>query len=673
MSRKTIKTSPAPAGAEVSCSPQPALRMEEMWPVTALVDHPDNPRTLNRASPKFVELTASIKANGIYDPLIVRELPTEPEGLQAARDALGVKILQVLSGHRRLAAARACGRGQVPVRNLGVIPEDLAYDIVAMSNLHEDLTPLEEGRRAAIWLDKYHEDAAAVASKLGKTRHWVMTHAQIERGLSADWKAAIKKIDQEDAELSCQQLLARWTAEHWALIARLPLRAQAEQLAKFQKGNEYYGADRWTVADLEDRLQIDVLYVSKAPFPTGPGTKCHACLVRTGVQPLLFGESPEDAAGGKERCLDPKCWAGRVARAVRDEYELARAAALEKANLSGDRVRASVVPVSLAAVPDADWSGDPRRRAYDAKIKPVKKALKGLVESDRITIVKEEAKGAVPGIVAVAGKGAGARQGSLVWVRIAEKPSHRAGSPRPPSPPSPAELAELAKHQAELAKRERWRQVYEQAYRSIATTTPIVGGPPAWQILLCCLITQAWPAGRDHWSRDRKRDKRLAGLVQLAGGGVGGKIQGEELEARILVECWAVFLRQMKEAAARMKRADAERTNLDYDRRNLRDLAPLFAIDLDHEYARLGAKEKHQPVAAATPKTAEGDQAGKKPQAKPRAKPKGRVHAQPNEICDGACGDCVRAVCLRTDDGEPPDDEDEDLDAEVDQDEEDEG
>ncbi len=580
----------APPAAESPAEEVAALRdvqaagVVELWPLGRLVEHPDNPRALRRESPKFRELVESIRANGIYEALTVRELV---DGKHQWRAALGITFGEVLSGHRRLAAAREVGLTHAPVRNLGRIDDAAAFDIVAMANLHEELTPLEEGKRAATWLDKYHENVEAVAAKLGKSLHWVMTHAQIERGLSADWKKALAEWAgiTDPYRQRFVRVVERWTAEHWARIARLPAGQQAHQLEKFRNDYRYADADEWTVKKLEELLKIDLLYLAKAPFPTGDGTKCAGCLERTGVQPLLFGESVEEAAGAKERCLNPKCWQSRTQKALREEFQ-AKAQEISETHVSPGKgrklldpqlsIRAEqVVPISMVKPP----KGYHEEAAYAATMRPVKRALKGLLEADRITLVKEGTKGAVPGIV-VAGRG----KGSLQWVKIAEKEETRRNGPRPPSP------AEVAKEKAKLEKRDRWRRVYGQAYRNIRTGSTME--PGTWEVLLCCVLTKSWPEGRERWRTDAKNEKRLAGLVKLAGGGVGGKIKSEELETRILAECWDAFRADLQQSIGQIDRTDVHHADMDYDRRTLSDLAPLFGIDLNHEYAVLEKAEK---------------------------------------------------------------------------------
>jgi ParB family chromosome partitioning protein len=186
-----------------------------MWPVARLVPHPDNPRTVNTKTQKFRDLVDSIRANGVLEPLAVR--PFYADDNTEFRGALGIRFYEILRGNRRFAAAQEIGLETVPVRNLGALTDEEAYRMVAMGNEQEELTPIEEGKRIATALDKYAMEVKAVASMTGKTERWVVEHAQIHRGLSAEWK-------QEALE---HQSLAHWTAGHWIVLARLPVALQA--------------------------------------------------------------------------------------------------------------------------------------------------------------------------------------------------------------------------------------------------------------------------------------------------------------------------------------------------------------------------------------------------------------------------------------------------------------
>ncbi|MEN6425199.1 MAG: ParB N-terminal domain-containing protein, partial [Phycisphaerales bacterium] len=492
----------------------------EMWPREQVFPHPDNYRTVNGKDPEFRDLVASIQANGIIEPLIVRVHPGATLR-EEAKDSV-----QVLSGHQRLAAAKEAGLDVVPVRNLGVVADDLAYDIVAMANLHKPLTPLEEGKRAAIWLDKYNQDVKAVASKLGKSERWVVEHAQIYRGLSADWQKAA--MDHEGA-----YGFDTWTASHWAAIAKLPARIQAEQLKKFL-GGRHGACDRMSAADVEDAVKQDLLYLSKAPFDA---TSCQGCVNRSGVQPLLWGDTVEQASGNKERCLDPKCWARKcTAHAKREFKETAAAKGVPDA-----------VPVSLIEPPKDYWN----RGGYDDKVRPLKKVFPGLVTADRVEVVKAGAKGAIPAIV-VGGKG----KNAVKYVRITEKKGDAGGGARKPT------AAELAKQKAEEEQRRNRGEIVDSIYARLKKAKQ----PDGPAVILCCLLTRSWPGTYPDQVSDKEWRQMAAPSF----------LDDSSALDRLIARMWRAFISHLK-SGGRMSWAGAVA------------VARPFGIDAEAELAEVTA------------------------------------------------------------------------------------
>lgn len=410
-------------------------------PVADLVPHPDNPRTV-RLDEEFLE---SVRAVGVIEPLTTRELDGQ---------------LQVLSGHRRLAAAKEVGLPTVPVRNLGEVGDRQAFDIVAMANLHEELTPLEEGKRAAMWLDRYDQDARAVASKLGKTPHFVVQHAQIYRNLAGDWVTAAQTAKQERYGASMRDMLERWTASHWAAIARLPHAMQIAQLKKFQSGS-YYSYDRWTVQEMEDRIGLEMLDLAKAPFDVAT---CAKCLNRTGAQPaFLWSEDEDGAAGDTDKCLDKKCWLEKCARAEREKF---------KAQVVAKDVP-DAAPLCLLKEPK-DWY---KQQDYRKQVSALKKIHgKKLLTAETVEIVKKATQGAVPAIV-VAGQG----KNAVKWVKPLP-------AKKKPAIHSNADWERQRKEQQEEDR--RWKIVEDAIVTQIRAMAP----PDLAVVAVAarCLLSEIW-------------------------------------------------------------------------------------------------------------------------------------------------------------------------------------
>ena len=108
------------------------------------------------------ELAESIKAQGIMQPLLVRQLSeAQAQALQPARGAK--PLYEIIAGERRFRAARLAGLEQVPVlvRN---VPDQAAAAMALIENMQrEDLNPLEEAQGLQRLIKEFgltHETAA---------------------------------------------------------------------------------------------------------------------------------------------------------------------------------------------------------------------------------------------------------------------------------------------------------------------------------------------------------------------------------------------------------------------------------------------------------------------------------------------------------------------------------
>ena len=417
-------------------------------PVAAIVASGLNPRIINAKAPDFVEFVASVKAAGVVIPVHVR---TNPE----AANGRTPYLYELLAGERRWRAAQAVGVETIRAIDHGALDDAAAFEITFIENYQRrDLTPMEAGKGVAILLERFSGDVKAAAAKLGHTERWVQLHAQIERGLSADWKAAAQT-----------ERFREWSAAHWVLIARLPAVFQANAL-KSLGGNAGWACGRWPSDQLEEHLVSDRLLLAKAPFETGG---CAECLKRTGVQPLLWGDEPAELEGANDRCLDRACWRRKEAKAVKaDLAETAKARGVPGA-----------VPISMVE----------RKAGYDPdyaeRIGAAKRAFgKALVTAERIEPCKKTDKGAVPALV-VAGRG----KGSLKWVRIVEPKTDKYGR-TVAKPPTAAELARQKREEENVARK-------VAVIREIAAEIVKAKRPAFEDLLFCCSVTE-WPRVDDY-------------------------------------------------------------------------------------------------------------------------------------------------------------------------------
>jgi len=341
----------------------------------------DNPRTVNTSSEAFRDLVGSVAAGGVRIPVHVRAL--------SATDG----TFALLAGERRVLAAREAGVATVPaVVHRGMTAQE-AFDLTFTENSQrEDLTPLEEAKAVAILLERFKGDAAAVASKMGKSRKWVRLRAHLHRNLDPLWA---KRYTKKDAEL------AGWTAGHLELIARLPRETQRALAKKWGQ----WGLNYWTVGDLARRLADHERLLAKAPWNLADDTlvprvgACSSCKKRSNCQPGLWGDEEGTVIEKNDRCLDGRCW-----RAKQDAYVCAQATALREKHPD----------LVLMRGKNEDHQNDPPD-------------LPGAVYSPwNVTSAKKGTTGAVPALVI-----SGPKAGTLRHIRVLAKPSARRTGPTP--------------------------------------------------------------------------------------------------------------------------------------------------------------------------------------------------------------------------------------------------
>ena len=138
-------------------------------PLDQVRPHPDNPR---RNLGDLADLAASIRAQGILEPLLVEPHADDPD------------TYQLIAGHRRLAAAARAGLDTVPV--VVRATSSLGPQILAMlteNGQRSDLTAVEEGDAYQLLLD-LPEDAltvADIAASTGRSKKAVQDRLKITK------------------------------------------------------------------------------------------------------------------------------------------------------------------------------------------------------------------------------------------------------------------------------------------------------------------------------------------------------------------------------------------------------------------------------------------------------------------------------------------------------------
>ncbi len=125
-------------------------------PLTQIIPNRNQPR--QEFNPELMEeLTASIKENGILQPLTVRELEDGN--------------FELIAGERRLRAAKDAGLETVPVYILSVDADVEMMEYALVENIQRvDLKPLEKAEGYAILSGKYDLSQEDIAKRVGKSR-----------------------------------------------------------------------------------------------------------------------------------------------------------------------------------------------------------------------------------------------------------------------------------------------------------------------------------------------------------------------------------------------------------------------------------------------------------------------------------------------------------------------
>ena len=113
------------------------------------------------------ELTRSVRAHGVVQPVIVRPV--------------GADRYELVAGERRWRAAQAAGLESVPAM-VREVSDEVALSIAIIENIQrEDLTPLEEARGVARLIEEFSMTHREVAEAVGRSRPAVSNLAAAAR------------------------------------------------------------------------------------------------------------------------------------------------------------------------------------------------------------------------------------------------------------------------------------------------------------------------------------------------------------------------------------------------------------------------------------------------------------------------------------------------------------
>ena len=128
-------------------------------PVDRLKPGKYQPRThMDQAS--LAELAASIKAQGVMQPILVRAIDSTP----------GAERYEIVAGERRWRAAQLAGLSEVPVL-VRRIPDEQALEMALIENIQrENLNPLEEAQGLLRLIDEFGLTHQQAADAVGRSR-----------------------------------------------------------------------------------------------------------------------------------------------------------------------------------------------------------------------------------------------------------------------------------------------------------------------------------------------------------------------------------------------------------------------------------------------------------------------------------------------------------------------
>jgi ParB family chromosome partitioning protein len=130
-------------------------------PVDAMVPGRFQPRR-SMDDAKLDELAASIRAQGVIQPIVVRE--------HIGADGKGGRTYEIIAGERRWRASQRAGLAEVPAV-IRVVDDRTVVAMALIENIQrEDLNPLEEAQALQRLIDEFDLTHAAAAEAVGRSR-----------------------------------------------------------------------------------------------------------------------------------------------------------------------------------------------------------------------------------------------------------------------------------------------------------------------------------------------------------------------------------------------------------------------------------------------------------------------------------------------------------------------
>ncbi|MDE2052399.1 MAG: ParB/RepB/Spo0J family partition protein [Gammaproteobacteria bacterium] len=229
----------APAGepqAAASATPPPGEELARL-PLDVLQRGRYQPR-IDMRPETLEELAASIKAQGVVQPIVVR-----PVGAPAAGES---QRYEIIAGERRWRAAQIAGLTGIPAV-IRRIPDEAAIAVALIENIQrESLNPLEEARALERLITEFELTHAQAAEAVGRSRAAVSNLLRLLE-LAPEVGALLERRELEMGHARALLALSgrRQQAEVAAIVAKKSLSVrETEALVRRmqQRGREAEGA-----------------------------------------------------------------------------------------------------------------------------------------------------------------------------------------------------------------------------------------------------------------------------------------------------------------------------------------------------------------------------------------------------------------------------------------------
>jgi ParB/RepB/Spo0J family partition protein len=232
-------------------------------------------------------LEASIQEQGLIEPIIVKQV--------------GDDRYEIVAGHRRAFACKNLGK--TTIHAIVLADESKAKEIALAENLHRKPPHfLEDAALVGQLMEKYGNDASAVARAVGKSKIWTLRR----NALNSLDASIIKSIG------DLKKNMSQWSVEAVEEIARLPKDRQIEVCKQLDH------LDGLSISEIRRLTMNDALILRNAPWGLEDATlcpsagSCNACPFRTGANPDLFEDLATKKAGVEDRCLSDKCFGTKM-------------------------------------------------------------------------------------------------------------------------------------------------------------------------------------------------------------------------------------------------------------------------------------------------------------------------------------------------------------------------